>query len=217
MADYPSVTYTNLKHKVANGVSGGVVQVKDETINVVFACDIGLLQNYRASYNSPYNEITGTLNSDRELSKFEVRVTPVEVNEYGPDIGNRAYIDTSIAANTNKNFTIPITQAIFAGSPSKAYRICLLAQSSLDYSWDCTQLFVTVDDSVSLYQEVEYVQATGTQYFDTGFVDTPTTRVVMDIQFTSTTPTQQRLFGHGYDSDTGTNVTFDAYINGGGA
>jgi len=66
------------------------------------------------------------------------------------------------------------------------------------------------------YVELEYVQGTGTQWVDSGFVDGPSARVVIDMQFTTVTPRQQRLFGHGYDSDTGSNISFDAYINGSG-
>ena len=65
------------------------------------------------------------------------------------------------------------------------------------------------------YKEVEYIQSTGTQYINTGFIDGPAARILIDIQFTTTSPVQQRLFGRGYDTDTGTNVTLDVYISGG--
>lgn len=61
-------------------------------------------------------------------------MTPVENEDYGPTVGNSATLITGISANTNVNFTIPITQNVFYGSPTNTYRICLLGQSSLDYS-----------------------------------------------------------------------------------
>ena len=64
------------------------------------------------------------------------------------------------------------------------------------------------------YQEVEYIEANNGQYINTGFADTPNTKVSVDVQMTSTTPTQQRLFGHGFDEDLGENcVSFEVYIN----
>ena len=64
------------------------------------------------------------------------------------------------------------------------------------------------------YKEVECIVADGTQYIDTGFADTVNTIVAIDVQYTDVTTVQQRIFGHGYDSDTGANVSFEAYING---
>ena len=64
MANFPTITYTNLKHKVSNGISDGVIQTKDEAINIVFNNGIG-----KASFNSPHNQITGTLKSNKELTK----------------------------------------------------------------------------------------------------------------------------------------------------
>ncbi len=80
MAKFPTITYTNLKHKVSNGISSGVIQTKDEAITVVFNNGIGTTSAYKASFNSPHNQITGTLNSNKELTKWEARVTPVEVD-----------------------------------------------------------------------------------------------------------------------------------------
>ena len=145
MANFPTITYTNLKHKVSNGVSSGVIQTKDEAITVVFNNGTGTTSTYKASFNSPHNQITGTLNSNKELTKWEAHVTPVEVDDYGPTVGNCAARITGVNANTNTNFTIQITQDIFTGSASNTYRICLMGQSSLDYSWDCTQFFMVID------------------------------------------------------------------------
>ena len=47
-------------------------------------------------------------------------------------------------ANAARNFSVSITTTTFTGSTSGVYRICLMGQSSLDYSWDCTQLFMVV-------------------------------------------------------------------------
>ena len=45
----------------------------------------------------------------------------------------------------------------------------------------------------SAYQEVEYIQTTGTQYIDTNFVITKDTEVNIDVQLTSYS-TQDRIF-----------------------
>ena len=134
MANFPTITYKNLKHKIITGVSGGVIQTADEDIAVVFNNGIGTTSTYKVSFNSPHNQITGTFNSNKELTKWEARITPAEVDDYGPNVGKCATTITGISANTDTNFTIPITQAVFTGSPSNTYRICLMGQSSLDYS-----------------------------------------------------------------------------------
>ena len=69
MANFPTITYTNLKHKVSDGISDGVIQTKDEAITVVFNNGIGVTSTYKVSFNSPHNQITGTLNSNKELTK----------------------------------------------------------------------------------------------------------------------------------------------------
>ena len=188
MANFPTITYTNLKHKVDNGISGGVIQSKDEAITLVFNNGIGTANKYRASFNSPHNQITGTLNSNRELSKWQVRVTPIEVDDFGPEVGNRATIITGISANIATNFTIPITQAVFTGSPTNTYRLCLMGQSSLDYSWDCTQLFMVIDNNTSFtntYTEVEYLECTGTQYINTNVTYANNLQILDTISYTS--------------------------------
>ena len=153
MANYPTITYSNVKHKVDLGsdapassrIVDGVIQVKDEDITPIFNNGSGT--SYRASYNSPYNQITGNYTPNKALSRFEIRVNPVEIADYGPGIGNLAYSATNIANGTLSSFTINITQAIFTGSTSNTYRICLMAQSSLDRSWDFTQLYMVVGDT----------------------------------------------------------------------
>ena len=42
MANFPTITYKNLKHKVSDGISNGVIQTKDEAITVVFNNGIGI-------------------------------------------------------------------------------------------------------------------------------------------------------------------------------
>lgn len=65
------------------------------------------------------------------------------------------------------------------------------------------------------YQKLEYIQSTGTQYIDTGFIATPNTVVDIDFQFTEVSTLQQRLFGA---STTNTSyLNYHMYINGAGA
>ena len=69
MANFPTITYKNLKHKVSDGISNGVIQTKDEAITVVFNNGVGTTSTYRASFKSPHNQITGLLHSNKELTK----------------------------------------------------------------------------------------------------------------------------------------------------
>lgn len=60
------------------------------------------------------------------------------------------------------------------------------------------------------YQEVEYIQTTGTQFIDTGFKPTPLTKTRMEWMFTSTT-VQQRVFAV---AQSGTGLIYQMYANG---
>lgn len=147
MAQSPTVTYSNLKHKVSDGIEAGVFKYKDEAITATFSRGIAELSSYLVSFNAPYNEITGTLTSNMELAAFEVRVTPIESTSYGPEEGLLACSLAGIAANTATNFTISINEDTFAGSSSGVYRVSLLAQCSLDYTWDCTQIYTCLNNA----------------------------------------------------------------------
>ena len=59
-------------------------------------------------------------------------------------------------------------------------------------------------------RRIEYVEGTGTQWIDTGYTPTSSTRTVMDFQFTDTTA-QARVFGIGIGD-----LIYTAYINGNG-
>ncbi len=62
------------------------------------------------------------------------------------------------------------------------------------------------------YQQIEYIESTGTQYINTNYYPSQSTGVYADYQFTATT-TQQRLFS--VDSDNSSNkVSYAFYING---
>ena len=53
----------------------------------------------------------------------------------------------------------------------------------------------------SEYQEVEYIQGSGTQFIDTGYLITPTTEVSLDYQFTNDSD-QDFAFGVGNEITT---------------
>ena len=66
------------------------------------------------------------------------------------------------------------------------------------------------------YTVLDYIEATGTQYIDTGVYTTSDVKVYMDFQFTDLT-TQQRAFGHTWGSDESSDrVSYGVYINGNG-
>ena len=134
MATAPLITYLSITHKVCNGVSNGLVASKDEAINVSFTRNIAALSAYKVSYNSPFNVINGTFKANRPVTTFEIRVYPAEATSYGPGEGARVFVMTGITANTEKQFTFAVDATAFSGSQSNTYRVCLFAQSELDYS-----------------------------------------------------------------------------------
>lgn len=62
------------------------------------------------------------------------------------------------------------------------------------------------------YQQVEFIQSTGTQCIDTGFKATPLTRTRATYAFTQTGTKQQRVFGW----QAGSGIWYSQYLNGGG-
>lgn len=65
----------------------------------------------------------------------------------------------------------------------------------------------------SAYQEVEYIESSGTQYIDTWYIITPNTEVSADFQFTSTS-SQAMVFWIWQDSNTSSWINFNVYIAG---
>jgi len=62
-----------------------------------------------------------------------------------------------------------------------------------------------------LYKEVEYIQSSWTQYIRTWFVFTTNTKLVLDLQYTSVSPTQQRQSWTYFNTSP---VMWEQYING---
>ena len=193
MAQFPNVTYSNVKHKVHNGYNNGEILYRDEDITILFN-NSNVNMTYKASYNAPYNQVSGQFTSDISIARFEIRVTPVEDADYGPGIGSLVFFTNNVLLNTSRNFSFDITPETFYGSQSDTYRICLLTQSELDYSWDFTQLYMVLNNSGTTYvgytttdttapegyevhgmaqllpndyQQLEFIQSTGTQWIDT--------------------------------------------------
>ena len=66
------------------------------------------------------------------------------------------------------------------------------------------------------YTQLQYIEATGTQYINSGYKPGPNTGVEATYQFTATTPVQQRIYGiHGANGSTAT-FSYTYYINGSG-
>ncbi len=63
------------------------------------------------------------------------------------------------------------------------------------------------------YAELEYVESTGVQYVDTGYVPTGSDVIEADFAFTDALSTQQRVFG---SSTWGSSLTCTFYVNGSG-
>jgi len=216
MAQAPTITYTDVKHKIDNGLSAGVVQVKDEVITPIFNGGAGNNTVYKVSYVAPYNQITGKYTPNKALQRFEIRVNPAEEADYGPGIGALAHLDQNIDASSLNNFSITVSQNTFYGASNNLYRVCLMAQCKADLSWDFTQLFMVVGPRIlykpvnstgydvhgtgfeslnSSYQAVEYLQSSGTQYINMGIQGNQATRVVIAAQAVGEPQFGHRLFG----------------------
>lgn len=63
------------------------------------------------------------------------------------------------------------------------------------------------------YTQVDYIEGSGTQYIDTGYLPTPTTKIESSFQFTQTT-LQTRVYANASYETNGLVMSF--YINGGG-
>ena len=68
--------------------------------------------------------------------------------------------------------------------------------------------------STEQHQNLTFIQSTGTQYIDTNYYASSNLGIVADLQFTSVTPTQQRLFGG--TNSSGQDLSYAMYINGSG-
>ena len=99
---------------------------------------------------------------------------------------------------------------------SKTEIICdiyAIQQANLTESEAKNYLLAGLNSNVSLeYTEVEYLEATGTQYIDTGYYHNKLTKVVGDFEFTSIPTNNQYIFGA---VDTSTSC-FGFYRNSGG-
>ena len=66
------------------------------------------------------------------------------------------------------------------------------------------------------YQQVEYIESSGTQYIDTGYKPNEDTGVLATYQFSEVSTLQQRVYGvHGIDTDN-ESISYTLYINGSG-
>ena len=199
----PNVTYSSIK----------LIYTSD----VEHTVDMSLSSTYRASF-AGNARIEITYKSNISLSKFLVRVTPDElytIDEYDIDKGKLAYWDSNVTGNKEHTFQFPINPDYFVKGAA-TYRISLYAQSSIDYSWDVTYLFITSNNLLFVpknsdalevlkcdynlpeeYQEIEYIETTGTQGIDTTLLSSDVDRVEHIIEFTRNDVRQ--LMGTGND------------------
>lgn len=154
MANSPLLTFSNIKHTVVDSLVNGEITYKDEAISILFNTGEGGNTHYLCSYVSPFNTITGNFVSNKSLARFEVRVNPIESTEYGPGIGDQVFYIINVTAGVTNSFTIPISSTGFTGSASDTYRVCLMAQSEADYSWDVTQVFMSLDNTNKTTPEI---------------------------------------------------------------
>lgn len=57
---------------------------------------------------------------------------------------------------------------------------------------------IIFDDSP--FEDLEYLESTGSQYIDTGFTPTPNTRVVIDFEYTTEQTSDAQIMGCGYNN-----------------
>ena len=86
----------------------------------------------RASFNPPYNRISGTYKSTNiSLSRFEIRITAAD-DDFDIDLGTRPYyVAANISANSVHEFSFEINEENF-NLGNINYRISLYARSALD-------------------------------------------------------------------------------------
>ena len=86
----------------------------------------------RASFNPPYNVISGTYKSTNiSLSRFEIRITAADA-DFDVDLGTRPYyVASNISANSVHEFSFEINEENF-NLGNVTYRISLYARSALD-------------------------------------------------------------------------------------
>lgn len=86
----------------------------------------------RASFNPPYNIISGTYKSTNiSLSRFEIRITAADA-DFDIDLGTRPYYAAAnISANSTHEFSFEINKENF-NLGDITYRISLYARSALD-------------------------------------------------------------------------------------
>lgn len=134
MAIVKTLTYSNLSHKVldtANFSASTGLAYKDEEI--ILSSTVSTSQTiYVASYNDPFNIISGTFTANVATNRFEIRVTPVEDSDYGVNAGNLVYSYQNIRSGLSVDFSFTITTSTFSGSASSTYLICFLAQREID-------------------------------------------------------------------------------------
>ena len=195
------VIYSDIKHKVLGNFSNGTFSYVDEDITALFNDAVGESTSYKVSPNDPYNKVTGKFTPQIPISRFEIRVNPIEDTNYGPDVGNLLFSYQGALVSRTYPFTFLVSTASFNGSQSGIYRICLLAQKEVDHSWDYTQIFTVLNATKTAYlnyktighdafevlggnrvlpyeyQRVEYIEGTGSQYIELDFSPTATTKV----------------------------------------
>lgn len=147
---------------------------------------------------SKYGYLYDRLNNCKDNGCYYNSITPT--NSTGSDhyyTSTASYWHTSAVWGSNKNgmlYSLPSS-----GSSVSGVRPVMM-------------LTLKHPDLPDEYQQVEYIQMTGTQWIDTGHKADGYTGIAATFQFTSVTPTQQVLFGSG--SSGGLVYTF--YINSGG-
>ena len=110
--------------------------------------DVALSATGRVSFTAPYNkiDIKFTTPTNCSLRAFEVRITEEE-NLFDVGVGELAYWDTNLPANTQYSFSIPVNATLFKHG-NKLYRVSLYAKSAIDGSWDVTYLFFTTNNEL---------------------------------------------------------------------
>ena len=127
-----------------------------------------------------------------------------------PDALTRTAVASS-SVTADGDFTATLTRL----APGTAYYVKAVVEenggneASAESSVVCLQT-ADVREVPADYSPLEYIEGTGTQYIDTGYRPTPTTRTIIDFQFTAR-GSQYRVFGLEYS-----NLYYSMYQNGSG-
>lgn len=164
-------------------------------------------------------------------NSIQIKNGTIPINKNTENLANaiesiESVITYTVAFNSDGGSTVE-EQIIVNGqtakkpnAPSKnGYRFKYWTLNNVEYNFD-----IPITDNITLtavweatrlpeeYTEVDYIESTGTQYIDTGFLTSPNTKVIADFQYMKLV-NGERLFGRYLSYATSNDLSYDFYIS----